>query len=212
MATIGPEALLEQYRWRYATKRFDPERKIPEALWGQIENALVLSPSSYGLQPWKFVVVTDPALKARLRAVSWNQPQIEECSHLVVFTARKGLGPEDIQRYLERIAEVRSVPMESLDGFRDMMLGSLKQPAEALDGWAARQAYLALGFLLASAATLGVDACPMEGIEGLKYDEILGLEGTRTLCVAAVGYRNPEDPYATLAKVRFPKEQVIERR
>ena len=215
MATLEPAALLQALNWRYATKRFDPERKIPAALWHSLEEALVLAPSSFGLQPWKFVVVTDAAVKIRLRAVSLGQPQVEECSHLVVFTARQSMQMEDIERFLGRIAEVRKVTEESLSAYRDRMAGSLLQGplAQVVEQWTAKQAYLALGNFITCAATLGVDTCPMEGLEPAKYDQILGLEGTgyHTLAICPAGYRAENDAYAKLAKVRFPLEQVIQR-
>jgi nitroreductase len=207
--------LIKSLHWRYATKRFDPKLKIPADLWRTLEEALVLTPSSFGLQPWKFLVVTDPAVKVRLRAASWGQPQIEECSHLVVYTARQSMQIEDIKRFLERIAEVRGVSVESLSDYRDMMAGSLIQGplAQVVEQWTAKQVYLALGNFLTCAAILGVDACPMEGLDPGKYDQILGLEGTgyHSLVVSAAGYRAQDDAYATLAKVRFPLEQVIQR-
>jgi nitroreductase len=215
MSTFPPSDLIQALNWRYATKHFAAGRRIPAELWGTLEEALVLSPSSFGLQPWKFIVVTDSAVKTRLRAVSWGQPQIEECSHLVVFTARRSIQPEDIARFIERIAEVRGVTVESLSGYRDMMAGSLLQGplASVVEQWTAKQAYLALGNFLTCAAVLGVDACPMEGLDPAKYDEILGLEGTgyHSLAVCAAGYRAKDDAYGSLAKVRFPLEQIIQR-
>jgi nitroreductase len=122
---------------------------------------------------------------------------------------------EDIERFVARIAEVRGVSVASLASYRDTMAGSLLQgPQAAVAGqWAAKQAYIALGNFLTCAATLGVDACPMEGLEPAKYDEILGLAGTgyHSLMVCAAGYRRPDDAYAKLAKVRFPLDQVIQR-
>jgi nitroreductase len=215
MSKLNPAELIQALEWRYATKRFDPQRKIPADLWKTLEEALVLSPSSFGLQPWKFLVVTDPAVRIRLRAASWGQPQIEECSHLVVFTARRTMQMEDIERFVARIAEVRGVSVASLASYRDTMAGSLLQGPRAavVEQWTAKQAYIALGNFLTCAATLGVDACPMEGLEPAKYDEILGLAetGYHALMVCATGYRRPDDAYAKLAKVRFPLDQVIQR-
>jgi nitroreductase len=215
MSKLNPAELIQALEWRYATKRFDPQRKIPADLWKTLEEALVLSPSSFGLQPWKFLVVTDPAVRIRLRAASWGQPQIEECSHLVVFTARRTMLMEDIERFVARIAEVRGVSVASLASYRDTMAGSLLQGPRAavVEQWTAKQAYIALGNFLTCAATLGVDACPMEGLEPAKYDEILGLAetGYHALMVCATGYRRPDDAYAKLAKVRFPLDQVIQR-
>jgi len=191
MSKLSPAELIQALEWRYATKGFDPQRKIPADLWKTLEEALVLSPSSFGLQPWKFLVVTDPAVRTRLRAASWGQPQIEECSHLVVFTARRTMQMEDIERFVARIAEVRGVSVASLASYRDTMAGSLLQGPRAavVEQWAAKQTYIALGNLLTCAATLGVDACPMEGLEPEKYDEILGLAetGYHALMVCAAG-------------------------
>lgn len=213
---LEPSELLEALRWRYATKRFDPTRRIPDETWSALEASLVLTPSAFGLQPWTFLVVTDPALKARLREVSWGQSQVEDCSHLVVFAARRSIEAKDIDRLIDRIAAVRGVPAASLSGYRDMMAGSLlgeNRPDGAAE-WAARQVYIALGQFLAAAAVLGVDTCPMEGLDPARYDEILGLAGTgyRILAACPVGYRSGDDGYATLPKVRFPIEDVIQRR
>jgi nitroreductase len=213
MSTINRDQLLQQLQWRYATKQFDPQRKISPADWAALEESLLLSPSSYGLQPWKIVIVTDPALRAKLVPVSWGQKQIVDASHLVVFAVKKKLGEQDIEEYLDHIAEVRGVPRESLDDFRGMLLGGIikgMDPA-ARRAWATRQAYIALGNFLNSAALLGIDACPMEGFQADKYDEILHLDqqGLAAAVIATAGYRIASDPYAALKKVRFPKEQVL---
>lgn len=216
MSTIPGESLLQQLNWRYATKKFDPAKKISAADWATIEKALVLTPSSYGLQPWKFIVVTDPALKAKLRPASWNQSQVEDCSHLVVFTAKADITEADVDRFVARIAEVRGVSTESLAGYKGYMVGDLvKGPRHAvIQEWAARQTYIAMGNLLTSAALLGVDACPFEGIEPAKYDEILGLQGTgyTTISACPLGYRADDDKYAATPKVRFEAKDVVEHR
>ena len=207
-----PDELLGRLRWRYATKRFDPSSRIEPALWQTMEESLRLAPSSYGLQPWHFVVVTDPATKEELRPASWDQPQITECSHLVVFTIRKGLSAADVARYVDHIARVRRVPRESLAGYEKMMTTHVQRPKPFdIDEWSRRQMYVALGTFLTSAALLGVDACPMEGIDPARYDAILGLpaKGLAAVCVAAAGYRAPDDKYASLPKVRFDAGDVI---
>jgi nitroreductase len=211
--TLTPDQLLFQLRWRYATKRFDPDAKIDPATWSALEQALVLAPSSFGLQPWRFLVVNDPAVRARLRAVSFDQPQIVEASHLVVFAIRKGLSPADVERYVARISAVRSVPRESLAGFERAMVTHVQRPKPFdVDEWSKRQLYIALGTFLTSAAVLGVDACPMEGIDPAGYDALLGLaeHGYATVCVAAAGRRASDDAYAALAKVRFEARDVIQ--
>lgn len=209
------QQLQQAFHWRYACKKFDPTRKVPADVWSLLEDALVLSPSAYGIQPWKFLVVTDPVVKTRLRAASWNQAQVEDCSHLVVICGRKTLSAQDVEHYLRRVGEVRKLPLEALAGFRAMMLKNLVPEGGRADigHWCARQAYIPLGSLVATAAFLGVDACPMEGLDPDRYDDILGLSGGpfHTLAQCAVGYRLPEDPYLALPKVRFPKEDVIQR-
>ncbi|WP_306591975.1 NAD(P)H-dependent oxidoreductase [Geothrix sp. 21YS21S-4] len=216
MTTVSGESLLQQLKWRYATKKFDSTKKIAPADWAVLEQALVLSASSYGLQPWKFVVVTDAALKAKLRPVSWNQSQVEDCSHLVVFTAKEDITEADLDRFVARTAEVRGVPAETMAGYKGYMLGDLVKGARhaVIGEWTARQTYIAMGNLLTSAAMLGIDACPFEGIEPAKYDEILGLAGTgyRTISACPVGYRAADDKYAALAKVRYDIKDVIDLR
>ena len=216
MSSIPGESLLQQLNWRYATKKFDPAKKISAADWAVIEEALILTASSYGLQPWKFIIVTDPALKAKLRPASWNQSQVEDCSHLVVFTAKQDITEADLDRFVARTAEVRGSTVESLAGYKGFMMGDLVKGARhaVIHEWAARQTYIAMGNLLTSAALLGIDACPFEGIEPAKYDEILGLKGTGYATVSAcpVGYRADDDKYASAPKVRFAAKDLIDRR
>lgn len=214
-SALTAESLLDQLRWRYATKRFDAARTIPDDDWQALEEALILTPSSYGLQPWKFVVITDPAVKAQLPAISWNQKQVLEASHTVVFARRLDLTEEYVDRYLARIAQVRGGTVESLGGFRKLLLGSLVPPPADFDleHWAALQCYIALGNFMTSAAMLGIDTCPMEGIVPAKYDELLGLraKGYATVVVGCAGYRAADDKYAAVPKVRFAREELIER-
>ena len=214
--TMPPQDLLDALSWRYATKKFDPARTIPSDLWAALEQALVLTPSSYGLQPWMFVVVTDPDLKRRLRPASWNQSQVEDCSHLVVFLAKQRIEEADIDRFLGRTAEVRGQEPASLAGYRDFMMGDLVNGPRAavIDQWAARQVYIALGQFMTSAALLGVDTCPLEGLDPVAYDRLLGLEGSgyRTVCACPAGFRSAEDAHAAKPKVRYPLEEVIDRR
>lgn len=215
MNPVSPNTLLEALHWRYATKKFDPNRKIDDATWKSLEQALVLSPSSFGLQPWRFFVITQPELKARLVPASWGQTQPVECSHFVVFTVRRGLDSKDVDRFLRRTAEVRGQPVESLDGYRKVVVGSLDRAraAGALDMWQTNQVYIALGQFMASAALLGIDTCPMEGIEPAQYDTLLNLPDTgyATVVACAAGYRAAADKYATLPKVRFEPGDVIHR-
>ena len=213
MSTITREQLSRQLNWRYATKNFDPQRKISPADWAALEESLVLTPSSFGLQPWKFVVVNSPALREKLVAASYKQRQVVEASHLVVFAAKKHFSEADVDAYVSRVSEVRGTPAATLTGYRDMMVGSLfkYRDAAARANWSALQIYIALGNFMTSAAVLGIDTCPMEGIEPAKYDEILGLDalGLTTVVVATAGYRAENCKYATMKKVRFKHEDVI---
>lgn len=214
MKFLEPATVLELLNWRYATKQFDPTKTIPASTWNAIEDALVLTPSSYGLQPWKFFVITNAELKAALQEHSWNQPQVTDCSHYVILAAKLDLNVAYIEKYIARIAEVRGVTTESMLFFQEMMARDLINGprAEVVKEWAARQAYIALGNLLTTAALLGVDACPMEGLDPVKYDEILDLpaKGFRTAVACALGYRLDEDKYSSLAKVRFAKSEMIQ--
>jgi len=213
MTPIPTQTVTEALHWRYATKKFDPAKKIPAPTWAALEQALVLSPSSFGLQPWKFVVVEDKATREKLSAAAHGQRQPVDCSHFVVFAGRTNLSSKDVDSYVARIAEVRGVSKDSLKGYGDVMKGSAEQMRTGghLDAWAARQVYIALGEFMTSAALLGVDACPMEGIEPPKFNEILGLAamGYNALCACAAGYRAADDKYAGAPKVRFNAQDVI---
>jgi nitroreductase len=213
MSTLNTQQLLTQLKWRYATKQFDPARKISAQDWAALEQALVLSPSSGGLQPWKFIVVKDAALRAQLRPVSYGQPQITDASHLVVFAAKSDLTEADVDAHIKNVAATRGVPVEALAQFRGVLVGGLVQSQDAAgrQAWARNQAYIALGNFLTSAAVLGIDACPMEGFDRAKYDEILGLkaQGYTSAVIATAGYRATTDKYANAPKVRFPQSQVL---
>lgn len=208
------EDILKQLNWRYAVKRFDATQKISDADWEVLEQSLLLTPSSYGLQPWKFLVVQTPEIRKKLREASWKQSQVEDCSHFVVFTTRNEIAESDVQRHIDRIAQVRGVGLDSLAGFKkgminDVVLGPRK---EVIKAWAHRQSYIAMGFLMETAALMKIDSCPLEGLEPHTYDQILSLENSGYLTVAAValGYRHSEDKTQMNKKVRFEKDEVIQ--
>jgi nitroreductase len=208
------EQLLDALNWRYATKVFDPGRKIPADVWQTLERALVLSPSSYGLQPYRFLVINDPARRAELLPHSWNQKQVVDCSQYVVFTARTKMTETDMDKLIARTTDIRKIPPASLNFYRDMMLGDLvKGPrSQIAHEWATRQAYIALGNLMTCAAVLGVDACPMEGFVPTEYDRVLDLEnsGYASVVCCALGYRAAADKYAALPKVRFEIKDLVQ--
>lgn len=206
------EELLQGLNWRYATKQFDPARKISEADWSVLEQSLILCPSSYGLQPWKAVVVVSDELKQRLPEAAWGQTQPRDCSHFVVFAARKHVDRDYVLKFVQRTADVRGMEISSLNGLRDAILNKTAHLSDHVS-WTARQCYIGLGFLLESAALLKIDACPMEGILPNKVDEILGLSSGEytTIVACALGYRLPTDKYASAAKVRFEAKDLIQR-
>jgi nitroreductase len=209
---IPANQLISQLNWRYATKQFDPARKISPEDWAALEEALVLSPSSFGLQPWKFIIVTDQAVKESLVEASFGQRSPADCSHHVVFAIKKNLGAADVETFVDRVAAVRNTSRASLAAYRASMLEFVTNSKNGdIHHWAARQVYIALGNFLTSAALLGIDVCPMEGIDRARYDTLLGLDkqGLNTVVVAAAGYRAATDKYAALKKVRFPKEDVL---
>lgn len=211
---MQPSELLAALRFRYATKAFDAARKIPAETWDAIEQSLVLTPSSFGLQPWKFLVIDNPEIREKLKAASWGQGQVTDASHLVVLTARTDLAQADIDSWIARLSEVQGTPLEVLAGLSGVIssFSSAMTPAEK-QAWNTRQVYIALGQLMTAAAVLGIDSCPLEGISPADYDTILDLPGTgyATAVACALGYRSAEDKYAVAPKARFEAEKVIAR-
>jgi len=206
--------LTAQLKWRYACKAFDPTQKLTPEQWTTLAESLHLSPSSYGLQPWKFLVVQATELRRELRLASWNKGQVEDCSHFVVFTTLKTMSEDYVNHYIERIAEVRNVEASTLEGYRQVILGSLVNGDRSgtIQHWAQRQAYIAMGTLLTTAAYMKVDTCPLEGISAQDYDRILGLETSNygTVAAVALGFRSADDKYQHAPKVRFDINEVIE--
>ena len=213
-AALTPAQLLASLEWRYATKAFDT-RKLPDATWAALEESLRLAPSSYGLQPWKFIVVNDPALRAKLRPVSWNQSQVTDASHLVVFARRTEVTEADVNEFFNQMVSERSADATKLEPYRQMMLGGVVNGKDAAGQkeWAARQLYIALGQLMGAAAAMAIDTCALEGIDPAAYTDILGLQGTgyEVVVACAVGYRSAEDKFAGMKKIRFPAARVISR-
>jgi nitroreductase len=213
--TLSPEAILDKLNWRYATKQYDATKKISDADWETLEQTLILAPSSFGIQPYKFIVVTDQELKEKLKPAAYGQTQLTDASHIVVFAHKKTLTDADIEHYVDRIVEVRGVPRETLTDYENIMKDSAKKAVDGgyVEVWNSRQAYIALGFLLQTAALMNIDATPMEGFDAAHFNEILGLTDYSAVVVAAVGYRDGEkDWLANLPKVRMPQEELIDKR
>jgi len=210
---VSRETILESLNWRYATKSYDRERRISAADWAVLEESIRLAPSSFGLQPYKALVIENPELREKLKAAAYHQAPVTEASHLVVFAYKKTLTEADVEHFIERTAEVRDQPRESLADYENVLQGAARRAVEGgyVETWNSRQAYIALGFLLESAALLGIDATPMEGFDAARFNEILGLEDYSAVVAAALGYRSVEtDWLAKLPKVRYRKEELIE--
>jgi len=204
--------LIEALNWRYAAKRMNGQ-KVPDEKIERIKDAIQLSASSMGLQPYTILTVTDSALKEKIRRVSYNQPQVVEGSHLLVFAAWKEITESHIDAYMSRISDVRGVSLESLADFKKsitkMVAGNSDQQNRE---WAVRQVYLALGTALTAAAVEKVDATPMEGFVPEKVDEILGLDemGLQSVSLLVLGYRDEQNDFlAGEKKVRREKEKLF---
>lgn len=214
MQKISQSQLIEALNWRYAVKAFDATKKISADDWKSLQESLRLAPSSYGLQPWKFILVENPAIRKELRSVSWNQSQVEDSSHFIVFATLEKMSEPYIEKYIQRHSEVTGASLDSLKGFQNAMVGDLvKGPrAQVIDVWAQRQAYIAMGHLNLAAALLQIDTCCMEGLDPKAYDKILKLEGTgyKTVAAVACGYRSETDKLQHNKKVRFQESDVFE--
>jgi nitroreductase len=213
MTVITNKALLEQLNWRYAVQKFDSKKKISEQDWNTLAEVLRLAPSSYGLQPWKFILVKNQEVRKKLTALSWNQAQIEDCSHLVVFTTLKKVSEDHIKSFVEHTEKERGMPQGKLKKFHDVMTADLVKGSRSqiAQHWTQRQAYIAMGSLMTAAALLSIDTCPMEGINAESYDEALKMKNSdhATVAVVALGYRSADDATQNLKKVRFPLDHVI---
>jgi len=205
--------IISALNWRYATQVFDTEKNISDHDLNELLEALRLAPSSFGLQPWKFIVVENPELRKKIRAAAFNQPKVTEASHLIVLCSRIDTSEEYIKEYVRDIAKTRNISVDSLKGFEDMMINFRKSMTEnSINDWAKKQTYIALGVLLEAAALKKIDAGPMEGFSPEGVDEVLNLkkDGYTTAVLCALGYRSAEDKAASYAKVRHPKSKAVE--
>ncbi len=203
---------VENLEWRYATKKFDAKQKIAEKDLQILLNSMRLTASSYGLQPYHIMVITDPEIRKKLQPVSWGQTQIVDASHLIVLANKTEVDADWIDTYLTNVSETRNIPLEALNAYADFMKSKILvlSPKEQAE-WASKQNYLVLGNLLSAAAELKIDTCPMEGFEAEAYNEILGLseKGLNATVVTAIGYRSSEDETQHYAKVRQPESELF---
>lgn len=206
--------LIEALHWRYASKRMNGQQ-VPVEKLETILDSIRLAPTSLGLQPFQVVVISDQSLKQTIFETACQQPQIVECSDLLVFAARTDITEGEIEEYMQLIAQERNIPVESLSNLRNMVSSVKDLPADRYFQWAARQAYIAFGIGIVAAATEQVDATPIEGFAADKMDEILDLEklGLRSVVVLTLGYRHEEKDYlANAKKVRKPAEALFIKR
>jgi len=205
--------LIKALQWRYATKKMDPSRAVAEEKVERILEATRLAPTSSGLQPYEVLVVTNPGIRARIQPVAWNQAQVTEGSHLLVFAAWDHYTAERINAMFDYTNEVRAFHSEGYENYRQMLLKMYPQREPELNfQHAARQAYIGLGAAIIAAANEEVDCTPMEGFDGAAVDEILGLRarGLRSVVLLPLGYRLVEgDWLVNLQKVRSPREKFI---
>jgi len=204
--------LKQSLAWRYATKKFDSTKKISPETLDYILDTVQLAPSSYGLHHYKIIVVEDAAVREQLKAAAYNQPQVTDSSQLIVFAAETNIDEEYVKRYVDEVSRVRGAERSSLTGFEGMLNNKIaSQTAEQNLVWAQKQAYIALGVLIAAASEVNVDSGPMEGFDPAKFDEILGLKerGLTATVIAAIGYRAADDAYSQLAKVRKPASDLF---
>ncbi|WP_298139488.1 NAD(P)H-dependent oxidoreductase [Flavobacterium sp.] len=203
---------IKDANWRYATKKFDATKKISAEDFASLKEAIRLSASSYGLQPYKILIIENPEVRAQLQPASWGQSQIVDASHLLVFANITNFGETEIDATINNMATTRNIPLEALQGYGDFMKSKLVGLSEDVKNtWTSKQTYLALGNLLNAAAELKIDVTPMEGFEPEKYNEILGLDklGLNASLVATIGYRHEEDATQHYAKVRKSNEELF---
>jgi nitroreductase len=203
---------LEHQNWRYATKKFDATKKISNEDLNLLKEAIRLSSSSYGLQPYKVIIVENPELRAKIQPAAWGQSQIVEASHLIVFANETQIKDENIDNFVNNISVTRNIPLEALAGYGSFMkskLVTLSDDDKAI--WTAKQTYLALGNLLNAAAELKIDVTPMEGFVPEQVNEILGLGklGLNTSLIATLGYRHEADDTQHYKKVRKSEEELF---
>ena len=196
---------LESLNWRYATKKFDPSKPLANEDLDYIKEAMRLSASSYGLQPYEILIVKDPEIREKLKPASWNQTQITDAAYVVVIANQTSFGDELVDNYIDNLVETRGISKEDVQGYADFMKNTLGGfPQEIKAQWTAKQSYIVLANLLSAAAERRVDACPMEGFDPAQYNEILGLSerNLNAAVVATIGYRSDEDATQHYKKVR----------
>ncbi len=204
--------VLESLKWRSAIKKFDPTKKVSQADLEKLLEAANLAATSGGLQPFKVVVIGDGALKSRLAPHAYGQSQIKDASQLLVFAIETDISEKTVENYVERAAELRGQGKESLIGFSDSMKMYISSmDADAKIAWGKNQAYIALGTVLAAAAEMKIDTCPMEGFDAIQFEDILDLSSKKLkpVLVLPIGYRSEEDVHSKEAKIRKKRADFV---
>jgi len=205
--------LLNNLKWRYATKKFDSSKKVSKENLEKLKEVIQLSPSSYGLQLYKVLVIENKELREKLKYASWGQSQITDASHLFVFCNYANVKSKHVDEFLELTAKEQDIDVNNLNGYGDFMKGKISEMNEVEQkNYTIRQTYLTLGNLLSACAELKIDACPMEGFEPEKYNGILGLseQGLNAAVIASIGYRANDDHTQNRPKVRKPLNELFE--
>jgi nitroreductase len=203
---------LENQNWRYATKKFDATKKITTEDFATLKEAIRLSSSSYGLQPYKIIIVENPEIRAQIKPAAWGQSQIVDASHIIVFANELNYGESGIDGYFKNVSQTREVSVESMKGYMDFMKTTITSLSDSeRNTWSAKQTYLALGNLMNAAAELRIDVTPMEGFVPEQVNEILGLNelGLNATLIATLGYRHEEDATQYFKKVRKSNEELF---
>jgi len=199
------------YKWRYATKKFDTDKTVDEKDINILKESIRLSPSSYGLQLFKVLVIENKELKEKLKRVSFNQPQISDCSALFVFCNFTKVTSSDIDGFIHLKSSVQDIMISNLKKYSDFLKSTLlSMPSEEVSIWTTNQVYIALGNLMTSCAALKIDSCPIEGFQADKYNEILNLKNMNAAVVASVGYRSNDDLSQESKKVRKNSASLFE--
>ena len=204
--------ILDALEWRYAVKKFDDKASLTEQQILEVKKVFNLSASSYGLQPYKMIVVQNPELKEKLVPASFGQQQISQSAAILVFAVRTDFGMDYIDQFFKDMSTKRQIPLENLEGYKNFMKGSFANKSEdEISSWATKQVYLTMGHMLASLAALQIDACPIEGLDPQAYDKILDLDAKqlKTIVAMPIGVRAPDDASATALKVRKDLSDII---
>ena len=205
--------VIDQYKWRYATKKFDAKKKISDSNIELIKESISLAPTSYGLQLFKVIIVENQEIKNELKKASYNQSQISDASHIFVFCNSTKIIGDDIDTYIKNKSSIQNKPISEISGYGDFLKTTLlKKEHKKVSIWTANQVYIALSHLMTFCPSIGIDSCPVEGFDSYKYNEILNLNNRNlnSTVVAAVGYRSNKDSSQYEKKIRKSNDELFD--